>query len=49
MKGFVAVCLAMVPEIHRANLTMPIHLAFSYDEEVGCVGVRPLLRELAVC
>jgi acetylornithine deacetylase len=47
MKGFVAVCLAMVPEIRRADLTMPIHLAFSYDEEVGCVGVRPLLRELS--
>jgi acetylornithine deacetylase len=48
MKGFVAVCLAMVPEIRRANLSMPIHLAFSYDEEVGCVGVRPLLRELSL-
>ena len=47
MKGFVAVCLAMVPEIARARLTMPIHLAFSYDEEVGCVGVRPLLRQLS--
>jgi acetylornithine deacetylase len=47
MKGFVAVCLAMVPEISRAKLAMPIHLAFSYDEEVGCVGVRPLLRELS--
>ena len=47
MKGFVAVCLAMVPEMHQAKLAMPIHLAFSYDEEVGCVGVRPLLRELS--
>jgi acetylornithine deacetylase len=47
MKGFVAVCLAMVPEIARAGLKMPIHLAFSYDEEVGCVGVRPLLRKLS--
>src|SRR5579883_2666658 len=47
MKGFVAVCLAMVPEIGRARLKMPIHLAISYDEEVGCIGVRPLLRELA--
>jgi acetylornithine deacetylase len=46
MKGFVAVCLAMVPELNRAHLTMPIHLSFSYDEEVGCIGVRPLLREL---
>ncbi len=47
MKGFIAVCLAMVPEIRHANLTMPIHLAFSYDEEVGCIGVRPLLHELS--
>jgi acetylornithine deacetylase len=47
MKGFVAVCLAMVPEIHAANLKMPIHLAISYDEEVGCIGVRPMLREIS--
>jgi acetylornithine deacetylase len=46
MKGFVAVCLAMVPEIRSADLKMPIHLAISYDEEVGCVGVRPMLREI---
>jgi acetylornithine deacetylase len=31
----------------EAKLTTPIHLAISYDEEVGCVGVRPMLRELA--
>jgi acetylornithine deacetylase len=47
MKGFVAVCLAMVPEISAADLKTPIHLAISYDEEVGCVGVRPMLREIA--
>lgn len=46
MKGFLAVCLAMVPEMLRADLKMPLHLAFSYDEEVGCIGVRPLLHEL---
>src|ERR1700744_3171416 len=46
MKGFVAVMLAMVPEIRSADLKMPIHLAISYDEEVGCVGVRPMLREV---
>jgi acetylornithine deacetylase len=46
MKGFVAVCLAMVPEMARAKLEVPIHLALSYDEEVGCVGVRPLLDEV---
>lgn len=47
MKGFVAVCLAMVPEMMEARLTTPIHLAISYDEEIGCVGVRPMLREVA--
>jgi len=46
MKGFVAVCLAMVPDMQRAKLATPIHLAISYDEEVGCVGVRPMLREI---
>ncbi len=47
MKGFVAVCLAMVPEMVEAKLATPIHLAISYDEEIGCVGVRPMLREVA--
>jgi acetylornithine deacetylase len=46
MKGFVAVCLAMVPEMQRAGLVTPIHLAISYDEEVGCIGVRPMLQEI---
>jgi acetylornithine deacetylase len=47
MKGFVAVCLAMVPEMLEAQLKTPIHLAISYDEEIGCVGVRPMLGEIA--
>lgn len=47
MKGFLAVCLALVPEMIAAKLKAPIHLAFSYDEEVGCIGVRDLLAELA--
>jgi acetylornithine deacetylase len=47
MKGFVAVCLAMVPEMRAARLSTPIHLAISYDEEIGCVGVRPMLGEIA--
>jgi acetylornithine deacetylase len=47
MKGFVAVCLAMVPDMLAAGLKTPIHLAISYDEEVGCVGVRPMLREVS--
>ncbi len=46
MKGFDAVCLGMVPEMKAARLKKPIHLAFSYDEEVGCLGVRPLLQHM---
>lgn len=44
MKGFLAVCLALVPELVAAKLAAPIHLAFSYDEEVGCKGVAPLIE-----
>lgn len=46
MKSFIAVCLAFVPKFLAANPTTPIHLCFSFDEEVGCVGVRHLLRYL---
>ena len=46
MKSFIAVCLAKVPEIVDRNFNTPIHFAFSYDEEIGCVGVQTLLREL---
>ncbi len=47
MKGYIAVCLGMVPRMAEADLAQPIHLAISYDEEVGCKGVRPMLEELA--
>ena len=46
MKSFLAVALALVPEFAAARLKRPLHLAFSYDEEVGCIGVRRLLQEL---
>ena len=46
MKGFVGVALALSPKIAAAKLTRPIHYALSYDEEVGCNGVRELLRDL---
>lgn len=49
MKGFVAVALAMVPHFLEAGLKRPIHLAFSCDEEIGCLGVRPLIRHMAKC
>jgi acetylornithine deacetylase len=46
MKGFLACVLAAVPSMLAADLARPIHLAFSYDEEVGCVGVIGLLEAL---
>jgi len=46
MKGFLACVLATVPEFKARKLSVPIHLAFSYDEEVGCTGVRPMVAEL---
>jgi len=46
MKGFVAVVLALAPQMIKANLTIPIHFAFSYDEEIGCVGVRGLIKDV---
>ena len=48
MKSFVAVALALVPEIKARVRATPVHLAFSYDEEVGCIGVRRLLDRLAL-
>jgi len=47
MKSFVAVVLAMVPEFLSRQLAKPIHLAFSYDEEVGCIGVRGMIAAIA--
>lgn len=46
MKGFIAACLAAVPRWQRLNLRRPIHLAFSYDEELGCLGVPRLIAGL---
>ena len=47
MKSFVAICLAYAPKFLERGLETPIHLAFSHDEEVGCVGVRSLVTKLA--
>ena len=46
MKGFLACALAAVPDLVARDLARPVHLAFSYDEEVGCVGVIGLLEML---
>jgi acetylornithine deacetylase len=46
MKGFISTALALLPEFAALDLKRPLHFAFSYDEEVGCVGARRLLDDL---
>ena len=46
MKGFVACALAEMIHASRSELTTPLHLGLSYDEEIGCVGVQSLLEML---
>ena len=43
MKGFIATLLSLIPEIKIENLKKPIHLIFSYDEEIGCVGIQKII------
>jgi acetylornithine deacetylase len=47
MKSFIAIALAKVPQIIERGLPAPVHFALSYDEEVGCNGVRSLVEALA--
>jgi acetylornithine deacetylase len=47
MKSFSAIGLAFVPQFVRRGLARPLHFALSYDEEVGCVGVRRLIADVA--
>jgi len=44
MKGFIACCLATLPEMVKADLKRPIYFAFSYDEEIGCLAGPELAR-----
>ncbi|PIB38443.1 acetylornithine deacetylase [Maribacter sp. 4G9] len=46
MKGFLACCLAIIPHFKRTVLKKPIYLAFSYDEEVGCLATSELLQSV---
>ena len=46
MKGFIACVLAAVPKFTKDDLTEPLHLAFSYDEETGCTGVKSLVEHV---
>lgn len=46
MKAFSAVVLAMAPQLLAAGLKRPIHLALSYDEEVGCLGAPGMIDHM---
>ncbi len=46
MKGFLACCLAALPEMVAADLTTPIYFAFSYDEEIGCLAAPELVNHI---
>lgn len=45
MKGFLAVVLALIPELQTFPRKHPVHFAFSYDEEVGCLGAPLLIAD----
>lgn len=47
MKGFLALALAAVPDLSAARPVKPVHLAFSYDEEVGCLGAPDMIAVIA--
>ena len=46
MKGFIAACVAMAPTFSAAVNTRPLHFAFTYDEETGCIGGTALAEHL---
>lgn len=47
MKGFIGVAVSALPDMLAAELTEPIHLAVSYDEEVGCIGGDQIVKDIA--
>lgn len=46
MKGFIACVLAAAPDLAAADLRRPVHFAFTYDEEIGCIGAQGLVEAL---
>ena len=46
MKGFLASALALAERAGVAKLSAPLSLSISYDEEIGCVGIRQMMPEL---
>ncbi len=47
MKGFLALALGVVPDLIAARPSRPVHLALSYDEEIGCLGAPAMIEVLA--
>lgn len=47
MKGYLGAAVAALPAFLGANLSEPVHLALSYDEEIGCGGGRQMVKDLA--
>ena len=48
MKGFIACCLASLPDMVQADLKKPVYFAFSYDEEIGCLAGHELARSIKI-
>ncbi|MBB6123433.1 acetylornithine deacetylase [Sphingobium subterraneum] len=46
MKGFIAVCMSKLESLQAKQLRKPLHFAFSFDEEVGCLGAPLMLDEM---
>jgi acetylornithine deacetylase len=46
MKGFDAICLSLVPQMLKAKLKRPVHIALSYDEETGCLGAPHMIDHM---
>lgn len=46
MKGFIACCLAMAPVFASSDLRRPVHIALTFDEEIGCLGAPILIEDL---
>ena len=47
MKGFIAAAIRMTEQFRDVALTRPLHIALSFDEEIGCIGVRDALKVIA--
>ena len=46
MKSFIGACLALAADLPSDGLARPLHLALSYDEEVGCLGAPGMIAEM---